>query len=208
MGYIVGVTGGIGSGKSTIVDLFAELGAEIIDADVVAREVVAQGSPLLAQIVEHFGTQVLQDSGELNRSALRQIVFGNEQEKQWLNDLLHPAIRKEMLTRLAQSQAPYVLWVVPLLIENQLTEFCDRILVIDVLPETQLHRASLRDHSDIQLIKNIMAAQVSREQRLAMADDVVDNEPELPQNLPALKKKVLELHQHYLQFAKEKEGYQ
>ncbi|MFZ7240655.1 dephospho-CoA kinase [Avibacterium avium] len=205
MSYIVGVTGGIGSGKSTIVDLFAELGAEIIDADIVAREVVAKGTPLLAEIAAYFGETILLDSGELNRQALRQIVFERPQEKAWLNNLLHPAIRREMLHQLAQSQATYVLWVVPLLIENDLTEFCDRVLVVDVLPETQLLRASKRDQNKIALIKNIMASQVSREKRLSVADDVVDNEAELSQNLPYLQQKVLELHHQYLQLAKEKE---
>ncbi|URL02541.1 dephospho-CoA kinase [Avibacterium sp. 20-126] len=204
MSYIVGVTGGIGSGKSTIVDLFAELGVEIIDADIVAREVVAKGSPLLGKIAEHFGAEILLDSGELNRQALRQIVFERPQEKVWLNNLLHPAIRREMLHQLAQSQSLYVLWVVPLLIENDLTAFCDRVLVIDVLPETQLLRAAKRDQNKIVLIKKIMASQVSREKRLSVADDVVNNEPELSQNLPYLRQKVLELHYQYLQFAKEK----
>ncbi|MCW9732372.1 dephospho-CoA kinase [Avibacterium sp. 20-15] len=204
MSYIVGVTGGIGSGKSTIVDLFAELGVEIIDADIVAREVVAKGSPLLGKITEHFGAEILLDSGELNRQALRQIVFECPQEKVWLNNLLHPAIRREMLHQLAQSQSLYVLWVVPLLIENDLTAFCDRVLVIDVLPETQLLRTAKRDQNKIVLIKKIMASQVSREKRLSVADDVVNNEPELSQNLPYLRQKVLELHHQYLQFAKEK----
>ncbi|MCW9698561.1 MULTISPECIES: dephospho-CoA kinase [unclassified Avibacterium] len=204
MSYIVGVTGGIGSGKSTIVDLFAELGVEIIDADIVAREVVAKGSPLLEKIAEHFGAGILLDSGELNRQALRQIVFECPQEKVWLNNLLHPAIRREMLHQLAQSQSLYVLWVVPLLIENDLTAFCDRVLVIDVLPETQLLRAAKRDQNKMVLIKKIMASQVSREKRLSVADDVVNNEPELSQNLPYLRQKVLELHHQYLQFAKEK----
>lgn len=203
MAYIVGVTGGIGSGKSTIVDLFVELGVKVIDADVVAREIVDKDSPLFAKIVEHFGSSVLLSSGELNRSLLRQIVFANEQEKQWLNNLLHPAIRNRMLYQLEHIDAPYVLWVVPLLIENQLTSFCHRILVIDVLPETQLLRASQRDSDKQQVIENIMASQVSRETRLLMADDVIDNEPDLSQNSLALKQRVFELHQKYLKLASE-----
>lgn len=203
MAYIVGVTGGIGSGKSTIVDLFVELGAKVIDADVVAREVVDKDSPLLTEIVRHFGSSVLLDSGELNRPALRQIVFANEQEKQWLNDLLHPAIRNRMLYQLEHIDAPYVLWVVPLLIENQLTSFCHRILVIDVLPETQILRASQRDGNKQEVIKKIMQSQVSRERRLSMADDVINNEPEFRENRVALKQRVFELHQKYLQLASE-----
>lgn len=204
MSYIVGLTGGIGSGKSTIADLFATLGITIIDADIVARQVVEKGSPLLAQIVEHFGSRVLTAQGELNRSALRQIVFHSEQEKLWLNQLLHPAIRASMLAQLNQSNSPYVLWVVPLLIENKLTEFCDRILVIDVSAETQLNRASLRDQSNINTIKQIMKSQVDRQTRLNYADDIIDNNLPLAENLPNLKQQVLKLHQHYLALALQK----
>ncbi|NBI40852.1 dephospho-CoA kinase [[Haemophilus] felis] len=202
MSYIVGLTGGIGSGKSMVAELFAKLNVPIIDADVVAREVVAKGSPLLHQIAEHFGAQILLPSGELDRAQLRQIVFQDPKQKQWLNHLLHPAIRVEMLRQLEAQTFPYVIWVVPLLIENNLTEFCQRVLVVDVPPETQLQRASLRDNADIVQIKQIMAAQVSRETRLSMADDVIDNRLPLHQALPSLQQKVLELHQLYLSLAK------
>ena len=201
MPYIIGLTGGIGSGKSTVANLFSELGVPLIDADVVARQVVEKGSPLLAQIADHFGTQILTETGELNRSALRQIIFASETEKNWLNALLHPAIRHEMLRQLEQVAAPYVLWVVPLLIENQLTEFCDRVLVIDVAPEIQLERAAKRDQSKIEMIKNIMAAQVDRQTRLQFADDVIENNLPLPENLTQLKQQVATLHQHYLALA-------
>ena len=142
MTYIVGLTGGIGSGKSTITNLFVELGVPIVDADIVAREVVEKGSPLLAQIAEHFGESILTEEGELNRAKLRKKVFADENEKNWLNNLLHPAIRERMLARLNAQTAPYTLFVVPLLIENKLTTLCDRVLVIDVKPETQIARAS------------------------------------------------------------------
>ncbi|TCP95743.1 dephospho-CoA kinase [Cricetibacter osteomyelitidis] len=199
MSFIVGLTGGIGSGKSTIAELFAELNVPIVDADLVARQVVEKGSPLLQQIADHFGTDVLLASGELDRAKLRSLAFNQEAEKQWLNNLLHPAIRQEMLRQLQQQTAPYVLFVVPLLIENNLTELCDRILVIDVLPETQLARATARDCNNIDLIQRIMQSQVSREVRLANADDVIDNNENIQQNLTALRQKVLELHQFYLQ---------
>lgn len=205
MPYIIGLTGGIGSGKSTIADLFAAQGVPIIDADVVAREVVAKGTPLLQQIVTHFGTQILLENGELDRTQLRQIVFQEPKQKQWLNHLLHPAIREEMMKQLKAQTFPYVIWVVPLLIENNLTELCQRVLVIDVLPETQIQRASLRDNAGMTQIKNIMAAQVSRKERLDFADDVINNDLDFAENLPVLAQKVLELHQLYLTLAKQNE---
>lgn len=204
MRYVVGLTGGIGSGKSTIANLFAELGVPIVDADVVARQVVEKGSPLLTQIAAHFGEQVLTEKGELNRAALRELVFHNEAEKNWLNELLHPAIRTEMLAQLQAQTAPYVLFVVPLLIENNLCKLCNRILVIDVKPETQLHRASQRDNNNIQLIQQIMNAQVSSETRLRYADDVINNDAERSESADVLRENVLKLHRTYLKLAKEK----
>ncbi|UWZ93445.1 dephospho-CoA kinase [[Pasteurella] aerogenes] len=201
MTYIVGLTGGIGSGKSTVAELFAELGVPVIDADVVAREVVAKGSPLLAKIVAYFGSEILLENGELNRAALRERVFHHVAEKQWLNALLHPAIREEMLRQLQEQDSPYVLWVVPLLIENKLTALCQRVLVVDVDPATQITRATQRDSNRVELIRQIMASQVSREERLRYADDVINNEGDLYKSLPQLKQKVLELHQSYLQLS-------
>ncbi|STO54896.1 dephospho-CoA kinase [Canicola haemoglobinophilus] len=205
MAYIVGLTGGIGSGKSMIADLFAELGVPIVDADVVARDIVAKGSPLLEEIVLHFGEKVRLENGELNRAELRKLVFQNEQEKLWLNNLLHPAIREKMLQQLHSVDYPYVLWVVPLLIENNLMELCDRVLVIDVEPEIQILRASQRDKNSVELIKQIMQAQVSRELRLSVADDVIENNLSLVENLADLKQKVAELHRTYLHLAQLKD---
>ncbi|KGQ47670.1 dephospho-CoA kinase [Gallibacterium anatis 10672-6] len=202
MSYVVGLTGGIGCGKSTIADLFTELNVPIIDADIVARQVVEKGSPLLVKIAEHFGSEILTAEGALDRSALRQKVFNDETQKQWLNRLLHPAIREEMLRQLQQQTAPYVLWVVPLLLENHLQHYCDRILVVDVSEETQLQRASRRDQNSAALIRKIMQSQVSRQQRLAEADDVISNEqPLTPENLQTLKNEVQQLHQKYLRLA-------
>lgn len=202
MTYIVGLTGGIGSGKSTIANLFAKLGVPLVDADIVAREVVEKGSPLLTKIAEHFGDQILTAQGELNRAALRERVFHNESEKQWLNNLLHPAIRERMQQQLAVQTVPYTLFVVPLLIENKLTTICDRILVVDVSPQTQLTRAAQRDQNNPEQIQRIMNAQVSQQERLKWADDVINNDTELAQNLLHLQQKVLELHRFYLQQAK------
>ncbi|MCI7353967.1 MAG: dephospho-CoA kinase [[Actinobacillus] rossii] len=204
MSYIVGLTGGIGSGKSTVANLFAELGVPVVDADIVARQVVEKGSSLLTQITAHFGTQVLTETGELNRAVLRNLIFHNETEKNWLNALLHPAIREEMLVQLERQTAPYVLFVVPLLIENKLNTLCDRVLVIDVKPKTQLARASQRDKNNIQLIQQIMNAQVSRDTRLKYADDIINNDDELVEKGNVLRQNVLKLHRTYLKLAQEK----
>ena len=201
MTYVVGLTGGIGSGKSTIAELFAELGVPVIDADLVARQVVEKGSPLLAEIAAHFGPEILLEDGALNRAALREKVFNHESEKQWLNQLLHPAIRHEMLQQLAAQRMPYCIFMVPLLIENKLTALCQRVLVVDVSEQTQLTRASQRDNNQSALIKNIMQSQVSRLERLQHADDVINNDADLSESLPQLKQKVLDLHHHYLQLA-------
>ena len=201
MTYVVGLTGGIGSGKSTIAELFAELGVPVIDADLVARQVVEKGSPLLAEIAAHFGPEILLEDGALNRAALREKVFNHESEKQWLNQLLHPAIRHEMLQQLAAQRMPYCIFMVPLLIENKLTALCQRVLVVDVSEQTQLTRASQRDNNQLALIKNIMQSQVSRSERLQHAADVINNDTDLSESLPQLKQKVLDLHHLYLQLA-------
>nr|WP_314953867.1 dephospho-CoA kinase [uncultured Aggregatibacter sp.] len=201
MTYVVGLTGGIGSGKSTIAGLFAELGVPIVDADLVARQVVEKGSPLLAEIAAHFGPEILLKDGTLNRAALREKIFANEMQKHWLNQLLHPAIRHEMLRQLAAQQAPYCIFMVPLLIENNLTALCQRILVIDVLEHTQVERAGQRDNNQVEQIKRIMQSQVSRQERLKYADDVINNNEDLIAGLPQLKQKVLDLHHLYLQLA-------
>ncbi|KGQ69863.1 dephospho-CoA kinase [Chelonobacter oris] len=205
MTYIVGLTGGIGSGKSTIAAMFAERGVPIIDADIVAREVVAKGSPLLAKIVDYFGRQVLTASGELDRTALRRLVFGDKSKTEWLNQLLHPAIRERMLQQLQQQTALYVLWVVPLLIENNLTEYCHRVLVVDVSESTQLQRAVRRDKNNEQQIKKIMLAQAGREQRLAKADDVINNDRTLDEAEADLRRQVEKLHQCYSAAGKQHE---
>ncbi|MDH2997836.1 dephospho-CoA kinase [Pasteurellaceae bacterium LFhippo2] len=205
MPYIIGLTGGIGSGKSTVANLFEKLGVPIIDADIVARQVVEKGSPLLAQIADYFGSQILTENGALDRTALRQIVFADPVKKEWLNNLLHPAIREEMLKQLNSVTPPYALWVVPLLIENKLTEFCDRVLVVDVLPEIQLERTLKRDNSNEETIKNIIKAQVDRSTRLSYADDIIENNQPLEQGLALLEQQVNQLHQTYLTLAKQKE---
>ena len=177
--FVVGLTGGIGSGKSAATALFQKHNIDIIDADEVARDVVAIGSEGLAKIAEHFGNDVLLENGSLNRAALRERVFHNDGEKHWLNGLLHPLIRNQMMTLIAESKSPYCILSVPLLVENNLTVMCNKVVVVDCPEEMQLARAVQRDGSTEQIIKNIMASQATREIRLAAADYVLDNSASL-----------------------------
>lgn len=197
MPFTVALTGGIGSGKSTIANAFAALGVEIIDADAIARDVVEPGTPALQAIVKRHGESILTPEGTLYRARLREIIFQQPQEKNWLNQLLHPLInsRTQQLKMLATS--PYVLWVVPLLVENGLQHQANRILVVDVDEATQLQRTQQRDGISLAQAQNILAAQASRQQRLACADDIIDNSGTSDDALP----RVAELHQRYLRLA-------
>ncbi|WP_341504169.1 dephospho-CoA kinase [Gallaecimonas sp. GXIMD4217] len=200
MMFVVGLTGGIGSGKSTVANAFHELGIELVDADVVARQVVEPGTSALAAIAAHFGNAVLQADGSLDRKALREIVFADDKQRLWLNDLLHPLIRQEMQRQLQAAPSPYVLFVVPLLFENGLDGLCDRTLVIDVPQEVQLQRVLARDDTNPETVKGILHSQMDRAERLARADDVLDNSGQ-PEKLKA---QVQQLHQSYLAMARQK----
>jgi len=197
MGYIVALTGGIGSGKSTVADAFSRLGITIIDADVIARQVVEPDAPALKAIEARFGSTILNDDGTLNRRRLRKYIFSDSSEKDWLNSLLHPIIHQETQRQIAASTSPYCLWVVPLLVENQLQKKADRVLVIDVSPETQIQRTMARDRVSREHAEQILSAQATREARLAVADDVIDNNgaPD------AIASDVARLHAQYLKFA-------
>ncbi|MCO6548693.1 MAG: dephospho-CoA kinase, partial [Gilliamella sp.] len=146
MPYVVALSGGIASGKSTIADLFAKLGVPIIDADIIARQVVQAGSYAFNQIVKHFSQEILLTNGELDRSQLREIIFNNDHERLWLNDLLHPIIQQETQKQIAMQSTTYLIWVVPLLIENNLHTWADRVLIIDVPFSLQLARLVKRDN--------------------------------------------------------------
>ncbi|MEP1447475.1 MAG: dephospho-CoA kinase [Paraglaciecola sp.] len=200
--YVVGISGGIGSGKTTVTDLFAKLGVEVIDADVIARDVVEPGTPALKAIIAKFGVSVLDESGKLNRTKLRTLVFADIEIKNWLNQLLHPAIRELMLMQIKQAKSKYCLLSVPLLVENKSYEWVDRVAIVDVDEQTQLQRTVLRDNTNNQEIRAIMAAQATRQQRLAVADDVIDNAG----NREDLLEKVSQLHQQYLKLANQKNG--
>lgn len=194
----IGLTGGIGSGKTTVADKFATLGIELVDADLLSREVVAPGTAALQEIASRFGDSILTSQGELDRKALRKIVFNNPEQRQWLEQLLHPAIAKLIKTRLQNCKSSYCILVSPLLLETKQHEFVDRILVVDVPEDLQLERAMLRDGSDESTIRGIIEAQVDRATRLKTADDTIDNS--LP--LDSLDRQVIKLHNHYLELAK------
>ena len=195
--FIVGLTGGIGSGKTTVANLFAEYGIELVDADVIAREVVAHDSVALKAISKHFGSSVLLANGNLDRAALRAKVFNDADQRLWLNNLLHPMIRQKMLTSVQASVSPYVIMVVPLLFENHLDSLVNTTLVVDILPELQISRTTQRDHVNRQQVERIIESQMTREQRLAKADNVIDNQGEYE----LLRSQVIQLHQQYLQQA-------
>ncbi|HDY7773670.1 TPA: dephospho-CoA kinase [Vibrio vulnificus] len=200
MALVIGLTGGIASGKTTVANLFQQhFAIDIIDADIVARQVVAPGSAGLAAIVDHFGADILTREGELDRGQLRQRIFAHAEEKQWLNALLHPMIRRKMIEDLAQVSSPYALLVVPLLVENQLQTLCDRVLVVDVEEKTQLQRTMDRDGVDEQQVRAILKAQASRHERLALADDVIKNESKDQDLL----QQITDLHQKYLAMSKQ-----
>ena len=199
MRLIIGLTGGIGSGKSTVAKEFIDLGIEVIDADKVAREVVEPGKPALTQIELYFGKEVVGINGELDRAKLRNIIFNSEIKKQWLNDLLHPIIRDTLLKQLEQAQSEYVILEAPLLLENQLTKYTDYTLVVDVTEALQIERATQRDSNSVAQIQAIMNAQISRELRLEQADYIIDNSST---DLVVLKQQVNLLHLQFLSIQK------
>jgi dephospho-CoA kinase len=194
----VGVTGGIGSGKTALTDRLASHGITIVDADLVAREVVAPGSEALALIAERHGENILQDDGSLDRAALRRIVFADEHERQWLESITHPRIGALMAERLAAATEAYVVLSSPLLLEGSQRILVDHVVVVDVPEALQVQRTMIRDDNSEALVKSIMAAQLPREERLRRADRVVDNSG----NLDDLMREADALHQDLLALAK------
>ena len=196
--FIIGITGGIGCGKTTVANIFAEFGIDVIDADVIARDLVSNGSPALCAISEHFGADFIQSDGQLNRALLRIKIFSNDTDKLWLNNLLHPLIREQIVSQANASSSPYCILVAPLLIENGLTALVNRVLVIDVSESTQLSRTTARDCNSKAQVQAIMNSQVSRQVRQAHADDLLNNDDCSIENLRA---SVIQLHQAYLLLA-------
>ena len=192
--WILGLTGGIGSGKSAAAQHFRALGVHLVDADDAARWVVEPGRPALAEIAAHFGVEVLQPDGRLDRAALRARVFENAEERRWLERLLHPLIRQEIRSYLERASSPYAILVSPLLVETDQHTMTQRILVIDVPESLQLERAMQRDQADRKQVEAIIKAQASREERLRHADDVLVND----RDLSWLQAEVERLHRFYL----------
>ncbi|MFS1291121.1 dephospho-CoA kinase [Pseudomonas piscis] len=192
--WILGLTGGIGSGKSAAAQHFIDLGIHVIDADHAARWVVEPGRPALEQIARHFGEGVLQADGQLDRAALRKLIFEDPQQRRWLEALLHPLIAEEIASHLARAQSPYAILVSPLLVESGQARMTQRILVIDAPQQLQIERTLLRDQVSEQQVQAILQAQASREERLRNADDVLIND----RDRAWLHSEVERLHHFYL----------
>ncbi len=193
-GFRIGLTGGIACGKTTVANLFAALGASIVDTDLLAREVVAPGSPLLAQIAAHFGPNVLAADGSLDRRELRSRVFAHAEQRQWLERLTHPAIRALTDERCNAATGPYCMVAIPLLVETGAAERFDRVLVVDCDPALQLARLVARDGTTRKEAEQMLAAQAPRAARLAAADDVITNDGDIA----ALRDQVEKLHRQYV----------
>lgn len=199
---LIALTGGIASGKSAVAKLFEDLGVPVIDADHVARDVVEPGTETLSRIVDAFGPEVLDSSGHLNRRALRELVFADPVQRELLESITHPAIRAEMARRAREAGGTYQIHVIPLLIETARADQYDRVLVVDCPEEDQIRRLMSRDGSSREDAQRILAAQATREQRLAVADDVIVNTG----TLADLAEFVLTLHRNYALLAADDAG--
>lgn len=193
--HVVGLTGGIGSGKSTVARLFGKLGVHWVDADDVARQVVEPGTEALTAIAEHSGAEVLQADGGLNRAWLRQRIFEDVAEKDWLEALLHPIIRQELVRQLNTAGSPYSLLVSPLLLETNQHELVERVVVVDVPESVQFERTMARDDNTREQVERIIAAQMARDKRCSKADAIIDNN----RPLPHVERQVRELHGRFLE---------
>ena len=194
MSLVVGITGGIGSGKSAVTRCFEQRGITVVDADVVARLVVEPGTPALAAIATHFGNAILQPDGSLDRAALRSRVFSNDDDRRWLEQLTHPLIGQEILEQISASRSPYTILSSPLLLDTDQKALVDFVVVVDVPETTQVQRTMQRDGNDEAQVRRIMAAQLSRADRLERADIVIDNS----RSLEELDSQVDELHKEFL----------
>ena len=193
----IGLTGGIASGKSTVADLFAELGVPVIDTDVIARNVVAPGQPALEEIANRFGPQVMDADGRLDRAAMRKRIFTDDKARRELEAILHPRIGAETRRQSESAGGPYQLIVVPLLTSSALRDFVDRILVVDCEEERQIERLLARDAETEEQARRILATQSSRAERLAIADDVINNN----NSIDSLRGQVADLDRDYRRIA-------
>lgn len=197
---IVGLSGGIGSGKTAASNLFSEQGVNVVDTDILARQALQIGSPLLIKVFNHLGQQLKLEDGSLDRAALRTLIFNDPAIKKWLESLVHPWVKQTTLQALVEADtknSPYILLSSPLLIESGQLNLADRLLVVDIPESLQVERTRLRDNNTEALVKKIIQQQISRQERLLQANDVIDNS----QDLNHLQKQVDSLHQKYLQLA-------
>lgn len=189
----VGLTGGIAAGKTTVCNIFSELGVPVIDADTISHQLVSKGKPALEHIKKVFGNEILNKNGELDRNQMRNIIFSDKKSREILENILHPLIYSEIEKKVSKLNNPYCIISIPLLLESKLQNKVDRILVIDVQKETQMKRATLRDKANAMDINKIIDIQVSREERLKVADDIIINDGDIAQ----LRNKLLELNSKY-----------
>ena len=194
---IIGLTGGIGSGKSVASDKFKSLGVAVVDADVASRTVVEPGKPALKEIQDHFGSGIITTEGKLDRNKLREIIATDAEERKWLESVLHPKIGEQITKEISESTSVYTLFVAPLLLETNSQEMCSRVVVVDVPKDVQIQRTAKRDKVSSNQVEQMVAAQMKREKRLEKADDVLLNSG----TIEDLEKQVEELHKKYIQMA-------
>jgi dephospho-CoA kinase len=195
--FVVGLTGGIGSGKTVASDRFEELGVKVVDADIASRVVVEIGKPALSSIEGEFGSDVISDDGSLNRAKLREIIFKDDEAKSWLESLLHPLIGQHILDEIASATSRYVILVSPLLFETTQFQMCNRTLLIDVPKDIQILRTAKRDKVPESQVEKIIASQMDRDQKIGKADDVIVNDGEIGD----LISKIDKIHQRYIELA-------
>jgi len=193
----IGLTGGIGSGKSTVAEFFTKKGVPIIDADIIARKLVIPGSQVLHKIVETFGLGIIDQYGELDRSKLRSMIFADDSLRKKLNAIMHPCVQREIREQIKHLNTPYCIVMIPLLVENALFKLVDRVLVVDTLERIQLKRTAERDNVSVQDVQAIMNIQADRKTRIDRADDIIEN----ISSINALQQQVDVLHQNFLDIA-------
>ncbi len=198
--FVLGITGGIGSGKTAVTDIFSELNIDVIDADIASRKAVEKGSSSLKEIEDHFGSEIILNDGNLDRQKLREVIFDKEEEKDWLEKLLHPQILKIINSELAESRTSYTILVSPLLFETGQYKLCSRTLLVDVEEKLQIARASKRDNVSEEQIKSIIEAQMPRSEKITLANDIVTNNG----TLEDLRKEIISLHNNYLKLSDKK----
>lgn len=194
----IGLTGGIGSGKSTVANLFNALGVPVYDTDIIARKLVEPGQPALEEIIATFGKDIIDAKGHLDRQKLKQRIFASDEAKDKLEKILHPRIRESLLAKINNCTAPYCIAVIPLLVEKHWQTVVDRVLLVDVSEETQIQRTQQRDELTESTVKRIVGSQATRAQRLAVADDVINNDI-TPDKLQA---EIQRLHEKYTKLSR------